>query len=72
MLIALAGGSWIILGVLLVGFFIVIPLAYYTKKGSGIYEHPYNKVYGGAPGALGPGSSSGSDGRERNWSRGTR
>ena len=72
MVIALAGGSFIILGVLIVGFFVVIPLSYFTKKGSGIYEHPYNKVYGGAPGALGPGSSSGHDGRERNWSRGTR
>lgn len=69
---ALAGGSFIVLGVLIVGFFVVIPLSYFTKKGSGIYEHPHGKIYSGAPGAIGPGSSSGHDGREHNWSRGTR
>jgi hypothetical protein len=47
---------------------------YYTVSGSGIAEHPYGKVYGGAPGAFGPGSASGHDDRVvmRNWSRGTR
>ena len=47
---------------------------YYTVSGSGIAEHPYRKVYGGAPGAFGPGSASGHDDRvvRRNWSRGTR
>jgi len=47
---------------------------YYTVSGSGIAEHPYGKIYGGAPGAFGPGSASGHDDRVsmRNWSRGTR
>jgi hypothetical protein len=47
---------------------------YYTVSGSGIAEHPYGKIYGGAPGAFGHGSASGHDDRVsmRNWSRGTR
>ena len=47
---------------------------YYTVEGSGIAEHPYGKVYGGAPGAFAPASASGRDDRVtmRNWSRGTR
>lgn len=47
---------------------------YYTVSGSGIAEHPYGDRHGGAPGALGPGSASGHDGRVsmRNWTRGTR
>jgi hypothetical protein len=47
---------------------------YYTVSGSGIAEHPYGKIYGGAPGAFGPGSASGHDDRVsmQNWSRGTR
>jgi hypothetical protein len=47
---------------------------YYTTDGSGIEEHPYGKVYGGAPGAHGPASASGRDElvRMENWSRGTR
>jgi hypothetical protein len=42
--------------------------------GSGIAERPYGKVYGGAPGAIGPSSVSGRDSRERmaDWSRGTK
>jgi hypothetical protein len=47
---------------------------YYTVSGSGIAEHPYGKVYGGAPGASAPASASGHDDSVtmRNWSRGTR
>lgn len=72
--IALAGGSWIVLGGLIIGFFVVIPLAYYTRKGSGIYQHEYGKVYGGAPGASTPSQVSGRDigSRPADWSRGTR
>jgi len=48
-------------------------VGYYTRKGSGIEPRPYGKIYGGAPGAFGPGSVSGKDDRERvDWSRGTR
>ena len=47
---------------------------YYTVDGSGIAEHPYHDVYGGAPGAFAPASVSGRDETVamRNWSRGTR
>jgi hypothetical protein len=47
---------------------------YYTTDGSGIEEHPYGKIYGGAPGAHGPASASGRDDRVdiSSWSRGTR
>ncbi|MEA2363726.1 MAG: hypothetical protein QOD71_2871 [Thermoleophilaceae bacterium] len=47
---------------------------YFTVSGSGIAETPYGKIYGGAPGAYGPGSASGRDERVSisNWTRGTR
>jgi hypothetical protein len=47
---------------------------YFTVSGSGIAETPYGKIYGGAPGAFGPGSASGRDDRVSisNWTRGTR
>ena len=68
----LAHGSFIFLGVLVVMFFGVV-FGYYTRTGSGINPRPYGKVYGGAPGAFGPGNVSGHDDRERvPWSRGTR
>ena len=56
--------------VLLVG----VVYGYYTVSGSGIAEHPYGKIYGGAPGAFGPASASGRDESVtmRDWSRGTR
>lgn len=70
----LAGGSWIVLGVLLVGFFVAVPLGWYTRKGSAIYQHAYGKVYGGAPGARTPSQVSGCDATKdiHNWTRGTR
>ena len=47
---------------------------YYTVEGSGIAEHPYHDIYGGAPGAFAPASVTGRDETVsmRNWSRGTR
>jgi hypothetical protein len=56
--------------VMLVG----VVYGYYTVDGSGIAEHPYRNVYGGAPGAFSPASASGKDelASIRNWSRGTR
>jgi hypothetical protein len=47
---------------------------YYTAEGSGIAEHPYHDVHGGAPGAFAPARVSGRDETVaiRNWSRGTR
>ena len=69
---ALAGGSFVMLGFLIVMFFAVV-FGYYTERGSGITARPYNKIYSGAPGAYGPGSASGHDDREHNdWSFGTR
>ena len=69
--IALAGGSWIFLGAVI--FFLVgNVIALYTRVGSGINQHAYGKVYSGAPGASLDSSISGHDGREHNWSRGTR
>ena len=69
--IALAGGSWIFLGVVIL-FPVGNVIALYTRFGSGINQHAYGKVYSGAPGANIDSSVSGHDGREHNWSRGTR
>jgi hypothetical protein len=68
---ALAGGSGIFLAVVVLTLLGAI-YGIYTLRGSGIATHPYGKVYGGAPGAHGPGSASGHDGRAHDWSRGTR
>ena len=66
----LAHGSWIFLGFLVFAFVGVV-IGYYTQKGSGITTRPYGKVYGGAPGAIGPGEIH--DSRERSdWTRGTK
>jgi hypothetical protein len=64
----------IALAIFIVALFVGVVYGYYTVRGSGISERPYNKVYGGAPGAHGPGSASGHDDRVsmRDWSRGTR
>ncbi len=70
--LALARGSWVMVGFCFFMFFGIV-IGYYTRKGSGIEPRPYGKIYGGAPGAMGPGSVSGRDDRERvDWSRGTR
>jgi hypothetical protein len=70
--LAFARGSFIMVG-FCVFMFVGIVVGYYTRKGSGIEPRPYGKIYGGAPGAIGPGSVSGRDDRERvDWSRGTR
>jgi hypothetical protein len=71
--VALAGGSWIVLGVEILGFFAIV-FGYYTVKGSGISETPYGKIYGGAPGAHRRASASGKDDRVSisDWTRGTR
>ena len=47
-------------------------IALYTRTGSGINQHAYGKIYSGAPGAGLDSSVSGHDGREHNWSSGTR
>ena len=69
----MAAGSEIIVLFCLIMFFAIV-YGYYTVKGSGIAETPYNKIYGGAPGAHGASNCSGKDDRVvmRDWSRGTR
>ena len=59
----------ILCAVMLVGLI----YGYYTVDGSGIAEHPYHDIYGGAPGAFSPASASGRDESVAiaNWSRGT-
>ena len=72
--IVLAGGSWIFLAFLIVGFF-GIAFGYFTVKGSGITPRAYGKVYGGAPASKHGGDASGRDAsfeRISDWSRGTR
>ena len=70
--LAFARGSFIMLG-FCAFLFLAVVVGYYTRRGSGIEPRPYGKIYGGAPGAFGPGSVSGRDERERvPWSRGTR
>ena len=55
--VALAGGSFIFLGVLIVGLLGVV-YGYFTIAGSGIDEHP-NDGRDGAPGSAGPSQASG-------------
>ena len=60
--------------ILCVVMLIGVVYGYYTVDGSGIAEHPYHDVYGGAPGAFAPASVFGRDETISiaNWSRGTR
>ena len=69
--IALAGGSWIFLAVVIL-FLVGNVMALYTRTGSGINQHAYGKIYSGAPGSHIGSSVSGHDGRDHDWSRGTR
>jgi hypothetical protein len=57
--VALAGGSFIFLGVALLMLVGVI-YGFYTRKGSGIDQHPSGKN-AGAPGAVGATEVSGQD-----------
>ena len=70
-LVAFVGGSGFFFAFLI---FMVVAVIYslFTRTGSGINQRPYGKVHGGAPGARGHSNLSGSDERERDWSRGTR
>ena len=58
--LALAGGSDILLGFLLM-FLAAVIYGLYTTGGSGIAHHPYGNVYGGAPLAKDPCQLSGCD-----------
>ena len=46
----LAGGA-LIFGAFIVVYFFVIAYSLYTRRGSGINQHPYRNPYGDAPGA---------------------
>jgi len=64
----LAGGA-LIFGIFLVVFTLAVIYGLYTRRGSGIDEHPYGNPYDAAAG-----SRSRARGREgiANWTRGTR
>ena len=53
MVIAVSGGAWIFLGVVVLMLVGVI-IGFYTRRGSGMDLHPYRHVHGGAPGAANP------------------
>jgi hypothetical protein len=71
--LALAGGAGIFAAFLVI-FVVAVIYTLYTATGSAITARPYEKQYGGAPGAKGVGSASGHDDlvTVRNWTRGTR
>jgi hypothetical protein len=46
----LAGGA-VIFGAFIVVYFFVVAYSLYTRRGSGINQHPYNNPYDAAPGA---------------------
>ena len=68
MVIALSGGAWIFIGVVILMLVGVI-IGFYTRRGSGMDLHPYRHVHGGAPGADHPthdaGGSDRTEARER-------
>ena len=55
--LALAGGSFVFLGFLVVAFVAVV-LGFFTIKGSGIDKHPTDGL-DGSPGSAGPSQASG-------------
>jgi hypothetical protein len=67
---ALAGGSWVFLGFVVLLFF-AVSHGYYSRSGSAINQRPYNNAGGDAPGAEIP-STIGRDVARRDYSRGTR
>jgi hypothetical protein len=57
LVLGLAGGSFILLGVLVLLFFVIV-FSYYTYRGSAINPHPHDGSEG-APGASAPSDASG-------------
>jgi hypothetical protein len=66
--IALSGGAWIFLGVVILMLVGVI-IGFYTRRGSGMDLHPYRHVHGGAPGADNPVHDSGGSDRTETLER---
>ena len=69
--ITIAGGAWIFLGVIVVWTLAIIH-SLYTRRGSGINQRPYTKVYSNAPGARGPSLLSRDESAAVRFTRGTR
>jgi hypothetical protein len=67
----LAGGA-IIFGAFLVVYFMVIVYTLYTRRGSGINQHPYRDPYGDAPGASRKSSIAHDPRASIDYARGTR
>jgi hypothetical protein len=68
MVIAVAGGAWIFLAVVIL-MVVGVVIGFYTRRGSGVDLHPYRHVHGGAPGSDHPtydaGGSDRTEARER-------
>jgi hypothetical protein len=67
----IAGGATIF-ATFVVVYFVVIAYSLYTRRGSGINQHPYRDVYGDAPGASRKSSLSHDERASINYARGTR
>ncbi len=66
-----AGGA-IIFGAFIVFYFAVVVYSLYTRRGSGINQHPYRDPYGDAPGAWRQSSLSHDERASIDFARGTR
>jgi hypothetical protein len=62
------GGSGIFLAFIIV-FFLAVVFGLYTRKGSGINQRGYNKIYQGSPGARGESKISGRSEADAPWMR---
>jgi hypothetical protein len=67
----LAGGA-AIFGAFIVVYFVVLVYSMYTRRGSGINQHPYRNPYGDAPGATGASQLAHETSVYDTFSRGTR
>lgn len=66
-----AGGA-LIFGLFVVGYFVVLVFSLYTRRGSGINQHPYRDPYGDTPGASRTSSLSHDERASIQYARGTR
>jgi hypothetical protein len=69
--ITLAGGAWIFAAFLVV-FTVGTIYSLYTRRGSGINQHPHGNAYSNAPGAKGASTVGNDRVAARNLTRGTR
>ena len=67
------GRDTMIVLAVLIAFTLAVAYALYALRPSGIAQHPYGKIYGGAPGSASASRMTGSADRDiARWSRGTR